>query len=166
MSTESDWREAARGIPVWRGAVVVDYPDREHSYPRALCVELPNEEGDFNTAPDPVEYDYEGRSQSAVGREYGVVVDLEDPDTRAAYDRRLALALGMTADEVDFGVLLFWDPRSGAWTYTNGAGRSVRVFGVDDAGIPAQSPHIPCTQHADPLLVRALMWPADKRVKG
>jgi len=85
---------------------------------------------------------------------------------RIAYDRRLALALGMTADEVDFGVLLFWDPRSGAWTYTNGAGRSVRVFGVDDAGIPAQSPHIPCTQHADPLLVRALMWPADKRVRG
>lgn len=121
----ADWREAARGIPVWEGA---------------LCV--------FDCGAS-----FGGKYRAEVDAEPQYIPDLSDPDTRAAYDRRLALALGAPEGAVNEGVRFY---RNGSeWTIDAGF---FRGYGQDadwsrDLRLPT----------GDFLRARALAWPADKR---
>ena len=109
-----DWRDVLRerGVPVWRGASVVEVT----SGATFLCVQEPDEEGGFNTAPDPVEYGYEGKRLAGSGYVGlgDVVVNLSDPDTQPAYLRRLAVRLGCPEGVAQEGVR-FYQVMRGLW---------------------------------------------------
>lgn len=87
------------------------------------------------------------------------VPDLSDPDTRAAYDRRLALALGCPEEHADVGIR-FRPSRDvpGGWHLE---------AGFDDGDF--YDGHVWMAAFrgggSDPLLARALARPADKRVR-
>lgn len=162
--SDTDWREAARGIPVEEEArVYVWWMD---GWVRDVVRKIDAERGFFTG--------YRG------GVAYGLhlaIPRLDHPSERAAYDRRLALALGL-------------DPKNGVLFEPVGISASVSVWRVTvgmkvdpewarrqgdrpywgappmvpdcvELRFPAYPPHARVT---DPLLARALAWPADKRV--
>lgn len=95
----------------------------------------------------------------AAGRtfhERDCVLDIAHYDTRAAYDRRLALALGAPERAVALGVVVY---PSSVGASLIGAGQVVAPDGYLRfewfKELPACS---------DANLLRALAWPADKRV--
>lgn len=147
-----DWRDAARGIPVWIGAFV-----------QALTFGGDYRPGFIGHAG--IRMSDTGHVLPLTGRE---VPDLSDPDTRVAYDRRLALALGAPVEAVEEGVSIYRDEDS--WSLRAGAPRNYPsdadvepwyyTLGIRDDHVNAGRPT------ADPLLVRALAWPADKRVSA
>jgi hypothetical protein len=128
------------GIPVWHGAVV------RWTNPAESAPETVTGFCDF-VRGDVVHIGGRHFSPSACAPY------LSDPDTCAAYVRRLALALGAPAEAVEEGVRFFrvhetcWEIRAGAdWGLT---------FTEDDFDDP-----FPTTR----LLALARAWPADKRV--
>jgi hypothetical protein len=136
-----DWKDAARGIGPWPGShaisgghagIVVDVRD-------GACLLATDSDRDGV----PV-------------WETGCLLDLEDADTRAMFDRRLALRLGAPAEAVEQGVMVVCVRQPNAPEHAGGcyqviAGvwdrRWARSFTDDDFTIPA-----------DPLLFRALAW--------
>ena len=148
MSTETDWREAARGIPVWEGAQVCRIGLRGVGTVQTI---LPGGGGlalwGDGATLDPREF----------------FPNLADPDTRAACDRRLALALGCPEAYADVGVrfrrLSSLSPSAG-WIVE--AGHDEHDF--YDGPAWTSEPRTVAADAEDPLLARALAWPADKRV--
>lgn len=132
-----DWRKAARGIPVWEG-----------------CASLVQHGGCGAWVRYRAEHD----------AEEGVIPDLANADTRAAYIPRLAVARGAPEEATRRGWRLMlperW-PGDDAWT------EGYLTAGHGDWGttlrLPPEVPHD--TPDLD-LLVLALAWPADKRVTG
>lgn len=109
MTYDPRWLEEARGIPVWGGALLLGFP-RMHRGARVLFV-CDDGMGVITDITD-------GRSVS--GRlTSDLVPDLLDPDTLAAFDRRLALRLGAPAENVAEGVLFYLN--GGVWVLTAGA---------------------------------------------
>ena len=112
----ADWREAARGVPVWAGAHAVD--------PTTGLVGVVAAIDAFAS---------EARLHSTWLPAERLIVDLSDPDTRAAYDRRLALALGAPIEAVDEGVALYLDPLDG-WRHLARCSRSFSVSTSEKCG--------------------------------
>ncbi len=142
-----DWREAARGIPVWEGArVLVARSGRVTFLGRVEFID-----GDRIVCREPAGQVLLSASEDPV------VPDLADPDVRAAYDRRLALALGAPPEAVDEGVVFFSSGDGWGWSIAAGADPEgdflwTRSFMPETNGA------------CDRLHARALAWPADKRV--
>lgn len=138
-------------IPAWRGAALVG---------GMLCVrphEL-DEKGDriYGTAVAVYSDLYYGEAREM--QEFDVdpfVVDLSDPDTLAAFDRRLALRLGAPAEAVLDGVMVRLD------------GDFLSVFvGMTEVDLDGGWENIPrcevgpkaCLKTTDPILARVLAW--------
>lgn len=145
MASETDWREAARGVPVEEEArVYVWWMD---GWVRDVVRKIDAERGFFTG--------YRG------GVAYGLhlaIPRLDHPSECAAYDRRLALALGAPERAVALGVVVY---PSSVGVSLIGAGQVVAPDGYLRfewfKELPACS---------DANLLRALAWPADKRVAG
>ena len=151
MSTETDWREAARGIPVWEGAAAW-FEGKRWRVTRLW----PSVDGGEDRASLEC---LDGSGDGEIPPISDVVPDLADPDTRAAYDRRLALALGCPEAYADAGVRFYSMGYVTVHRWTIDAG--VRPHRYDSEW--EQTVH---ADTDDPLLARALAWPADKRVTG
>ena len=110
------WRREAVGIPPWVGAKV------HHSLlgdDRADVVTWFVDKPGFENWQ--VASYVTGFSLDTFGSTWAdvpIVLDLADPDTRAAFLRRLAIRLGCPADLLPGGVLFFQD---GAWAMVAGA---------------------------------------------
>lgn len=140
------WREAARGIPVWPGCremdggIVVGFTDDGNIIRKV--------DGGLLGACHP----------ATSGP------DLSDPDTRAAYDRRLSLELGAPGEAVADGVVV----------HVSDMGFDDALFGHilviragrGDTGVRATWETTVQVDTKEPLLARALAWPAGKRVRG
>ena len=136
---EESWQAAARGIPVWIG-----------------CLEMDGGRVDGFTEHGIVNVRQRGMIGSSHPAASGP--DLADSDTRAAYDRRLAVALGVAETVANDGVIVFYLPNIGDWFM--GAGW------CEDDGDFAWSRRFQEIDTDDALMFRALAWPADKRVKS
>ena len=155
MSAETDWREAARGIPVWEGAAAW-FEGKRWRVTRLW----PSMDGHEDRASLEC---LDGSGDGEIPPIRHAVPDLADPDTRAAYDRRLALALGCPEAYADVGVrfrrLSSLSPSAG-WIVE--AGHDEHDF--YDGPAWTSEPRTVAADAEDPLLARALAWPADKRV--
>lgn len=147
-----DWRDVAGALRLWwTGMRFLHGEPCEGEWPRGVVV--PG--GWIND--DKIADDY-GRHTS---KPSSWIPDLSDPDTRAAYDRRLALALGAPVEAVGEGVRFYLDGGAG-WQMDAG-------FKGDDVTTHAWHFDLRAlgnevlTNTDDPLLARALAWPADKR---
>lgn len=128
-------RAAAMGIPVWPGCTDID-GDHVASVHGDRVYLWTDENEPASSVPARM-----------------CAPDLADPDTRAAYDRRLAIVLGCPDD-----------------------GRLDRMFRIEVGSALGSAPigHLLLTSDGwrvtvpvgttDPILARALAWPADKRV--
>lgn len=153
----SDWREAARGIPAEEGDRVLWARDLT---PHGIVTRaLPSGAWAVERYEEPGHVD--------ACHPLAVVVDLSHPPTRAKFDRRLALALGAPEGAVERGVAFVpMSPRASRWLLV--AGLSFAVY--DDNGRREaldwdwERPLGLGTD--DPLLARALAWPADRRVSS
>jgi hypothetical protein len=140
LTDPTDWREAARGIPVWRGCCAI------HSHMGSMANEV--------VLGASAEHILAAGMMDRVRKPIDCIPDLSDPDTRAAYDRRLALVLGAPGEAVARGVIVA--DYDGVWAVmaglpsaeTGGKWMWARALALTD----------------DPLLARALAWPVDKRV--
>lgn len=142
MPNEPALREAARGIPVWEGAAGL----LDGSPVRVVeILALPNARTSAT-----VRYRYTGGGPRCFAD--SITLDLSDPDTRVAYERRLALALGAPEHLVERGV--------GASLFE---GALIVQAGFYDSRLSNWAEVIEVNT-IDPLLARALAWPADKRV--
>lgn len=111
------WQQEAVGIEPWPGAKV-----RNEEGVVAVCVCAVGDDGEFSVALQDEDWPVligmyaaivcHGECQSFVG----AIVDLSDPDTLAAFDRRLALRLGAPEDSVREGVRFYWDGSEQEWT--------------------------------------------------
>lgn len=149
MRAETDWREAARGIPVWEGAAMLW---------RELASEWePNPRWRSARSEGFGNYGWVAYGDNSLVPQDRAIPDLADPDTRAAYDRRLALALGCPEEHANVGVRFRHEGNFGghAWTIDAGA----RPHRYD-----SEWERTARIATADPLLARALAWPKDKRV--
>ncbi len=101
-----DWRIEARRIPIWRGAILIGLEEAT-SHNCAADVGtggavflMPNQllrrEGDG--------FRLTGSAGMAADGPLHIAVDLSDPDTQAAYLRRLAIALGCLEGRAEDGV--------------------------------------------------------------
>ena len=139
------WQEAARGIPVWPSAYFysVGYERKQ------MCTEI-----SVYTNP-PIASGVYGYSHQEV------IVALDHPDTRAAYDRRLAVALGAPADVVDDGVVI---------EFLYGEYAMVLFAGPSELGQSEQefawTSRVELDRFDDPILARALAWPTEQRIPG
>lgn len=136
----ADWREAIRGVPLWTGAAVND--TRGPGYGGGIVTGIDGDQVEVNDAWCPV-------GQFAL--------DLEHAPTRRNFDAELALALGAPPEAVDEGVVFFSEGES--WGWSIGAGAD------PEGDFRWTESFMPATKGAtDPLLARALAWPAGKRV--
>ena len=92
------------------------------------------------------------------------VVDLSDPDTLAAFDRRLALRLGAPEEAVREGVL-FWlndgeSPNAGGWLWEVQAGgeHRERLSGGGYSSAPKWDGDCIRIGTRDPFLARVRAW--------
>jgi len=109
----TDWREAARGIPVWEGAAAW-FEGKRWRVTRLW----PSVDG----GEDRVSLDaLDGSGDGEIPPVQTVVPDLTDPDTRAAYDRRLALALGAPTSAVEEGAHFGYDSVREEWRISRAA---------------------------------------------
>jgi len=142
------WQEAARGIPVWEGCLATDVDGH-----RWRILETG---GRFYVA----RIRHPRCGNVCEGRPIDLTPDLTDPDTRAAYDRRLALALGAPESIEACGVNLY-----GAARVVPGVAPFIEVFGrVGGEDGYRWCELVDGIDTTDPLLALALAWPADKRV--
>jgi hypothetical protein len=153
----TDWREAARGIPVWIGASVVNDLGGE-----AIVTFPPGSESDATEVWVAYAYDDgSGGGDFIIGAAKGeVTLNLEHPDTRTAYDRRLALALGADPMDVEEGVMVWYD-----FPYLRVFAGVAWYWGAPPAFSWREDVDLGTVGH-DGLTARALAWPADKRVKS
>lgn len=135
MANDGGWQEAARGIPVWAGARSCSLG----GFDAGIVVRVDGERVVFADGTRP---------------RAGLIVDLSDPDTRAAYDRRLAIAWGAPEAHDTLRVSIV---------------REGPLMSSIDILVDHPRGRFVKTIHVDtilPLLARALAWPADKRVTG
>lgn len=150
------WQDEANALPTWVGAKMI-HPDGRTGTVVAVTAWWSDVREDgrrylmadgHGTKGEQLFLMVEG-SVADVG---GFVLDLSDPDTRAAFDRRLALKLGATQEQVNEGVMFVDD---GRWFVV--AGWPVRV------GASVRYPFIRALTEIvdvrDPLMARALAWP-------
>jgi hypothetical protein len=132
-----DWRELTRGIEPWDGAKLLN---------GLRCLWYRN--GADGPCGVTVRHE-DGRMQCGVWplTQGGYNPDLADPDTRAAFDRRLALRLGAPPEAVDEGVLFYR------------VGRQFRIAAgsADENGLHVWCHGVPGSAN-DSLLARALAW--------
>lgn len=150
-----DWREVARErrIPVWPGACVWwDSEDGDGAVTAGLWVVV------GQNGPEWLLARAEGESVRAgvSVRPGALVLALDHPDTRAAYDRRLALELGCPAHTADCGVVVGWS-----------RGLLTVWAGIPDTGAEPGDivwlfeRAVPVPKDADRLAARALAWPKE-----
>ena len=150
------WKEAAKGIPVRENGRVCRVGSRGVFTVRMI---LPSGFALF-LWQDGVRLDESG---SILASEF--FPNLADPYECAAYDRRLALALG-APDDIEGCYVVAYGPG----TVAKGVEPFVLVMGRAgfDEGEEgwAWSSMVDGVSTDDRLLARALAWPADKRVKS
>jgi hypothetical protein len=129
------------GIPVWPLAAVQCLPAREIG----ICYAM-------TTAGKPLVMVRDGNGLQPSHHDLPWLLDLSNPDTRAAYDRRLALALGAPDYLVERGVGV---------SVSDDEHVIVRAGFYDNPN--SDWHHVAHVGTTDPLLARALAWPADKR---
>lgn len=144
------WQEAARGIPAWVGAKVIE---RDNTMAGTVVQVRKNGRLDVWCGDHCEDMDdawFPG----------DCVPDLADPDTRAMYLRRLAVALGCPESTASIGVTF----QASGDGYECAAGRKITMEG---------GTFTPWRWHtggdvrfavADECVALALAWPADKRV--
>lgn len=109
----SSWREAARRIPTWEGAMVYGVISAGRLAPKTVHVRV--ERFRFG-APAMITRRFVRTGQVECVEIKDVMLDLVDRDTwRGAVDR-LALRLGAPEHVVRSGVSFFWDPHLEQWT--------------------------------------------------
>ncbi len=140
------WQDAARGIPVWVGAAV---RERDNTA-SGVVIRIRGDRLDVFVNNDHMEMGDDAWYASDCS------LDLSDPDTRAAFDRRLAIALGAPENVVNEGVRFFYT--EGAWCLACGPRNYPSGESNDPFFYRLSSEH-----QTDPLLARALAWPANKR---
>lgn len=145
------WQSAARGVPLWVGCRIVWVNPGVPTNGRPMF--YVGVEDDDLIAMQPGPFTYGSRYVHSGGR---VVPDLEDPDTRAMYLRRLAVALGCPEDLADecVGFILY-----GSWTVVSGCPDN-------DGAFPWSVAPESCRDAIGKIEALALAWPADKRVTG
>lgn len=145
MSTPTTWQEAARGIEPWDGAKLLN---------GLRCLWYWN--GLDGPCGVTVRHE-DGRTQCGVWplTQGGYNPDLADPDTRAAFDRRLALRLGAPAAVEGCHIRMYGPSRC-----VTGVIPFVEVRGhVDrDGERPWEWYTKVDVDSDDPLLARALAW--------
>lgn len=138
----STWKQEAAGIPPWTGARGCD------GYGRPLRVIRADEyvvwTVDDNASLNDVIV--------SVGWPPGYVVDLEDPDTLAAFDRRLALRLETPEDSVREGVAIYQE--EGSWMLVAGGGRNYPSPSDPERWYYCLGPVVT----DDPVLARVRAW--------
>jgi hypothetical protein len=155
----NDWREAARGIPVWSGARVIFtesatdprlYPERRGRSYAGIAV---RERHEGVWVVGWLEGEWSDREAASL------VPDLSDPDTQAAYLRRLAIMLGCPEEVAGEGVVVYpWtEPGWSGWIIEAGSSRE------EPGGAWAWRLDLGTD---DRLLALARAWPADRRVRG
>jgi hypothetical protein len=128
------------GIPVWPLAAVWCPSTKEIG----ICYAM-------TTAGKPLVMVRDGNTLQPSHHDLPWLLDLSNPDTRAAYDRRLALALGCPDDgRLD----RYLSVRIGR----GGGGIAGQILLASDRWTGGA-----VVNTTDPLLARALAWPADKR---
>lgn len=146
-----DWREEAKGIPVWAPSC-------------ALCPSLPYEACVVTMTTD------DGRAETDRWGDWemaDLIPDLEQHDTLAAFDRRLALRLGAAESAATEGVifcLVSPGTDEAGWRLMVGQSLPGRrhvvgewpVVPVDIGFGPESVPH--ALRTADPLLARVRAW--------
>lgn len=131
----SDWRTEARGIPVWDGAAALRRHPDDTEWTPCRIVRI-REWGNLF-------YDKSGEGQGFTG-DYTFIPDLDDSDTLAAFDPRLATRLGAPEEAVRDGVLV----------YVVGQG----PYGVVQAGPSWKHPFEPAGDDPGLLLTRVRLW--------
>lgn len=110
----ADWKDEARGIPVWVGAAIGrvghGYVGTAYQVGTVLVYVMCHKDA------AGVRLDWRDEAYP----------DLSDPDTQAAYLRRLAIRLGCPEEVANAGVMFYAEPRSAYWTAAAG--------GLDDCG--------------------------------
>ena len=144
------WVDAAKGIPVWaRASVIVPEHDARSRSERSQMIALDTfEDGRWRvlqTLPEVI-YLYGGAD---------LIPDLTDPDTRAMYRRRLAIAWGCPESAANEGVRFY---RKGAFWH-------LYAGFADTPTTSAWRYHFDAVSD-DPCLALALAWPADRRIHG
>lgn len=140
------WQEVARdrGIPVWEGIVIVKLDD-------GMRLGRAQEVGDTY-----VNYTWPlgvvGHADQASLQ--SLIPDLTDPDTQAAYLRRLAMALGCPKDVAGMGVV-FVHIGGLTWTFLAGDWISSR---------PDRRWRRNLILSQDRIVALAFAWPANKRI--
>ncbi len=98
----ADWKEEARGIPVWAGAL---FYDGDSAFTR-IC--------------DDAEHGMVLFCDGACAPAKRCAVALDNPDTRAAFVRRLAIRLGASEKAAAEGVRFYWEGANEEWTLEAG----------------------------------------------
>ena len=132
------WQDEARGIPVWAGAKAVH--TGINGWPQVVVLDPAL--GTF--AREPFEWTHAVNFAS----EGELFPDLTDPDTRAAFVRRLALRLGAAEEQVDECV--------GFRVHTDGGWSAVAGIADEDGVYPWM--HSGWAQTADRLLALVRAW--------
>lgn len=91
----ADWKDEARGIPVWEGAKAIHTGINRWPQVVALDPSL----GVYAREP------FESSLSTGFAGKEELILDLSDPDTQAAYLRRLALRLGCPEEVAGEGVI-------------------------------------------------------------
>jgi hypothetical protein len=168
-----DWREAARGIPVWEGALALFdrrtgwWPGRCLDVADAAFLDLPSGHRGSRTPCEAITRWMDGGGE--------IIPDLSDPDTQPGYLRRLAIELGCPEEVAAEGASFLYTPDPyrapdsyGLGTWAIVAGLRPTVF--DDNGPrPAFESEWERSLKLgtdDRLLALARAWPVDQRVRG
>lgn len=135
------WQEAARGIEPWLGSSAV--------YGSVIGVMVVGPTGLRVVGPG---VDVAVIDPRATGATFPFP-NLADPDTRAAFDRRLALRLGCDPEWIaDEGVLFWPDLDVHYWRIAAGHYREATHGYLWEKALPTVRTDV------DPLLARALAW--------
>ena len=131
------WIEAAKGIPVWDGAM---FGMRDNAPRRA----------------EPIDVLY----WALFVQDGGAYVDLSDPDTRGGYIRRLALAHGCPDYAAAYGVRFHPNGYFTHLTLTAGAETVPSSLWTKTIEIPSSA----WAWDDDARIALCEAWPADKRI--
>lgn len=153
--TTLDWKREAVGIEPWAGAVVCD-PNAPSRFARIVGLGW----GPLGAGDGWRIRENDGTEKSA-SRGY-FIPDLSDPDTLAAFDRRLALRLGAPEEAVREGVMFIYaDAAHGLdayWTIAAGEPNWNLEDWSWDVVFGLSERHRPSLGTDDPLLARVRAW--------